>query len=155
MSLFVHLHVFSLFSLFPFSIFSCGEYISLFLKDDLCFLLIYPYWCTLRPLCICLWTFHVCLWWLCFLLTFQVVSFWTFKKKFIFCVSFLIFALDCGHFVYICSDIFFIYLLSLLFFLLWFSQCVKFCLCFLHINLLASVSVFLSVHLVEAFSIKL
>lgn len=57
--------------------------------------------------------------------------------------------------MYICSDFLFICLLSLLFFLLWFSQCVKFCLCFLHFNLSASVSVFLSVHLVEAFSIKL
>lgn len=28
------------------------------------------------------------------------------KRKSIFCVSFLIFALDCGHFVYICSDFF-------------------------------------------------
>lgn len=76
------------------------------------------------------------------------------KRKSIFCVSLLIFALDCGHFMYICSD-FFKNMSSFLFFLIWFSQCVKFCLCFLHFNLLASVSEFLSVHLVEAFSIKL
>lgn len=152
MSLFVHLHVFSLFSLFPFSIFSW----------------VHPFVSQRRPL----FSIHLSILMhseasVCFsvdiscvfmvtLFSFNVSSrqLLDIKRKSIFCVSFLIFALDCGHFVYICSD-FFKNMSSFLFFLIWFSQCVKFCLCFRHFNLLASVSKFLSVHLVEAFSIKL
>lgn len=152
MSLFVHLHVFSLFSLFPFSIFSW----------------VHPFVSQRRPL----FSIHFsilmhseasvrfsvdisCVF-MVTLFSFNVSSrqLLDIKRKSIFCVSFLIFALDCGHFVYICSD-FLKNMSSFLFFLIWFSQCVKFCLCFLHFNLLASVSEFLSVHLVEAFSIKL